>query len=146
MSLLDISKNKSFTIEAVVSKHDPATNAAALALPYILQNDNGFFVYPEWNPGNMFVITCKTTMSVHHSLPAGSLHHVILSVNGDTFTVIAQRSGFRHDGVWINTPWSYNVGYFGKGNSLYSFRMYSRGLSEDEISRNYKIDKERFGL
>lgn len=46
---------------------------------------------------------------------------------------------------WANTAQRNRVGsnFYGK---IYAIRIYNRELTSDEISRNFELDKERFGL
>ena len=47
--------------------------------------------------------------------------------------------------VWANTNKINRLGSAFSGN-IYAVRIYNRALTEDEISKNFELDKERFGL
>lgn len=62
--------------------------------------------------------------------------------NGELYTRTGEDSNTFYSSMFIIG--SNNSDY--AGAEVFSFRIYNRALTQDEISHNYAIDKERFGL
>ena len=88
------------------------------------------------------ITTPKTFVSVSANYEDRDI--VYATVNGDE-TVPFYRFGGTFS-TWITVGDRYNDSSFPFTGKVFSIRVYDRVLSQEEISYNYMIDKERFGL
>ena len=94
---------------------------------------NGKYYYSGEKP-YMATLRCSKEKSISDIYAGKDLFGTFLSPD------YVYRGGFK-GGIWLP-----NTNVYGKNNIIYSFRIYNRILTPEEIAFNYEIEKKKFKI
>lgn len=151
---LDMSIGKNFSISTTVYIDNVANN-------YILSSSNVYFYLRKsgyhldlsivnnlsrqelFRVDNFFVEFLNKKINISYVIDSDN-KKVYLYINHSLYKTFnmgeVARSNMNITGIGV-----WNNNYFFKG-SIYSFKVYNKSLSNDEIEHNYNLEKERWGI
>ncbi len=154
-----IKNNSEYSIQIVLKPNDPDNFGDIISFYQTDTNDNrlektstdsyNWYVGSDDTTLNMINvgslnldITNKEKSSI--TIVTNELNSFIMKNNSITYTQQATNNKPTSDNIYFSYRGPVSASVY-RGN-FYSIRIYNRALTEDEIQKNYEIDKERFGL